>query len=190
VSARSETRQDLVVTSFRALACELRHRFLATSGAPAIIAVDGDPGPERRHFAQRLARELRATVINADDVAPREEPVDSLDYLEELILERLSRGQSGRWHHGDSEPEESDEWIKIPPPSILVIQGSGVGQEKLLGYYSFVVWVNDVKLSSHPLRELPQGKRLVDRADLVIEGGGIPRGHTERSSFLQRAASL
>jgi uridine kinase len=208
----SETDRQVVATSFRALACQLRHRFLAEEKATSIIAVDGFSGSGKSYFARRLALELGATVINTDDFVPGWDGLgESIDLLEEWILEPVSRGKSARWHRYDWDLMRTTDWVDVTPSSALVVEGCGVGAQRLSDYYSYLVWVEadeSLRLTRLPSRfdwemyqpfvdvwaeqerNLRVGDDVASRADLVIESREeLERSH-EEASFLQRVSGL
>jgi hypothetical protein len=204
--------RQVVATSFRALACGLRHQFLADERAVSIIAVDGFSGSGKSYFARRLALELGATVVNTDDFVPGWDGLgESIDLLEEWILAPLSSGVSARWHRYDWDLMRTTEWVDVPLSSALVVEGCGVGAQRLSEYYSYLVWVEadeSLRLDRLPLRfdwemyqpfvdvwaeqerKLRDGDDVAGRADLVIENReGLERSH-EETSFLQRVSGL
>jgi cytidylate kinase len=212
MGALPETDRQVVATSFRALACELRHRFLAEETSTSIIAVDGFSGSGKSYFARRLALELGAAVINTDDFVPGWNGLGkSIELLEEWILEPLSRGESARWHRFDWDLMTTTEWVDVTPPSALVVEGCGVGAKRLSDYYSYLIWVEadeSLRLDRLPSRfdwemyepfvdvwaeqerNLRLGDDVAGRADLVIENRDELERSTEETSFLQRVSGL
>jgi uridine kinase len=212
MSTRLETdcREDVVSTTFRALACELRHRFLNESQATSIIAVDGFSGSGKSYFARRLAEELDAGMVNTDDFVPGWEGlVASIDLLEEWILQPLRHGQSATWQRYDWDLMHTTEWVDLAPTSVLIVEGCGVGCQRLAPHYSYVVWVNAdeslrldrlpqrldwemyrpfVEIWAEQERELRAGDDVAARADLVVENGERPGNFDARRSFLQRVS--
>lgn len=204
-------RRDHVAT-FRALACELRHRFLADDRPTSIIAVDGFSGSGKSYFAQRLAHELGAGVINTDDFVQGWHGLGaSLDLLEEWVLGPLSRGEGARWLRYDWDLMRTTEWVEVPPPSVLVVEGCGVGAQRLSDYYSYLVWVEAdestrrgrlpqrfdwemyrpfVEIWAEQERELRVGDDVADRAHLNIDNGDRVERFDARTSFLQRVSGL
>ena len=100
--------------SFRALACEIRHRFLAENGATSIIAVDGFSGSGKSYFALCLAQELDAVIINTDDFVPGWDGLGaSIDLLEKWILKPLSHGEPAGWQRFDWDVMHTTEWVDV-----------------------------------------------------------------------------
>jgi cytidylate kinase len=212
MTALTEKDRSVVATSFRALACELRHRFLAEEETTSIIAVDGFSGSGKSYFARRLAFELGVTVINTDDFVPGWNGLgESIDLLEEWILEPLSRGESARWHRYDWDLMRTTEWVDVAPSPALVVEGCGVGAKRLSHYYSYLVWVEadeSLRLGRLPQRfdwemyqpfvdvwaeqerKLRTGDDVAARADLVIENREELERSGEDPSFLQRVSGL
>jgi uridine kinase len=206
--SEADCREDVIVSTFRSLACELRHRFLTEHGACGVIAVDGFSGSGKSSFAQRLALELDASVINTDDFVPGWDGLKaSIDLLEEWILAPVSRGEAARWRRFDWELSRTTEWVDVAPSSILIVEGCGVACEQVSKYYSYVVWVNAaeslrldrlpqrfdwemyrpfVEIWAQQERELRAGDDVATRADLIVENGDASLVFDARESFLQR----
>jgi hypothetical protein len=204
--------EEIVPTTFRALACELRHRFLAEKKMTSIVAVDGFSGSGKSYFARRLADELDANLINTDDFVPGWDGLAaSIDLLERWILSPLSRGEAARWQRYDWEAMQTSEWVDVPTTPVLIVEGCGVGARGLSNYYSYVVWVNadeSLRLDRLPQRfdwemyrpfveiwaeqekELRAGDDVAGRADLVVENGERPEWFDARTSFLQKVSTL
>jgi uridine kinase len=196
--------------SFRALACEIRHRFLAENGATSIIAVDGFSGSGKSYFALCLAQELDAVIINTDDFVPGWDGLGaSIDLLEKWILKPLSHGEPARWQRFDWEVMHTTEWVDIETSSVLIVEGCGVGCKKLSDYYSYLVWVNAdeslrldrlpqrfdwemyrpfVEVWAEQERAIRAGDDVAGRADLVVENGERPEQFDARTTFLHRAS--
>jgi cytidylate kinase len=196
--------------TYRALACEIRHRFLAENKATSIIAVDGHSGSGTSYFARRLAVELGAALVNTDDFVPGWDGLEaSIDLLEEWILKPLSRAESARWQRFDWDLMRTAEWVDVESSSVLIVEGSGVGYKKLAEYYSYLVWVNaddSLRLNHLPQRfdgemyrpfveawarqerALRIGDDVAARADLVVENGQGAERLDGRATFLQRAS--
>lgn len=200
--------ESVGVTTYRALACQLRHRFLSDPHQCPIIGVDGFSGSGKSHFAQILARHLGGAVINTDDLVPGWDGLRaSIDLLEQWILSPISRGQPASWRRFDWELMRAAEWNEIAPTPVLVVDGCGVGHRKLSGYLSYLVWVNApeplrydrlrgrsdwemyepfVKRWAEQEKLLRAGDDVASRANLVVEAGERHKGVDRRRAFIHR----
>jgi hypothetical protein len=127
----------------------------AVLGAPArlggvrLVAVDGPAGAGKTTFAGRLAAALRAagaTVaeVHTDDLLDGwTDPVACWPRLEEWVLAPLRRGEPGGyrrydWHAG----RFGDEWVRVPVPDVLVVEGVTSARAAAGGHPTLAVWVS------------------------------------------------
>ncbi|MGD0055647.1 MAG: hypothetical protein ABSC34_09470 [Acidimicrobiales bacterium] len=210
MTAQSEVdcTETVGVTTYRALACQLRHRFLSDPHVCPIIGVDGLSGSGKSHFAQILARHLGGTVINTDDLVPGWDGLRaSIDLLEQWILAPVSQGRAASWQRFDWELMRAAEWNEIAPTPVLIVDGCGVGHRQLSPFLSYLVWVNapeslrDDRLRSRSDWEMYQpfvkswaeqerilraGDDVASRANLVVEAGERHKGVDRRRAFIHR----
>jgi hypothetical protein len=117
-------------------------------GPVRFVGVDGPAGSGKTTFAARLARALRdrghtVVEIHTDDLL--EGWTDMVSFwprLREWILEPLRHNQAGRyrtynWHEG----RFNDEWIALPVPDVLILEGVTAARAEASAYQSFSVFV-------------------------------------------------
>lgn len=125
-------------------------------GPVRLVCVDGPAGSGKSTFAGALAahlqaREVRAAVLHLDDlyagwtgldgdVAPR---------LAAQVLEPLRRGRDARYQRYDWAAGRFAEWVDVPRPDVLVVEGCGSGRRAVAADAVVLVWV-----------EAPAGMRL------------------------------
>lgn len=198
------------VSTFRALACQLHHRFRSDRHQCPIIGIDGPPGSGKTLFAEFLAREIDCAVINADDLVPGWSGLRaSIDLLEEWILAPVSQGQVASWQRFDWHQMRPAEWIDVAPASVLIVEGCGVGHVKLSGYLSYLVWMNAPErlrierlqgradwTSYEPFsdswseqeRALRAHDDVATRADLIVESAALVERIDPKNEFAYRLA--
>jgi uridine kinase len=175
-----------------------------------MIAVDGFSGSGKSYFARRLALELGAGLVNTDDFVQGWNGLGaSIDLLEEWILRPIRRGESAQWLRYDWDLMRTTEWVAVPPTSVLVVEGCGVGAQTLSGYYSYLVWVEAdeslrrerlpervdwemyrpfVEIWAEQERALRVGDDVAGRADLIVESGEPVERLDTTTSFFQRVS--
>src|SRR5665648_868007 len=70
--------------------------------------------------------------------------------LEEQVLRPLEQGQAGRWQRYDWVAERFAEWIDLPVPDCLIIEGCGSAPRAVDGRAALIAWVQvptDVRLA-------------------------------------------
>jgi para-aminobenzoate synthetase len=207
VQSEGDCLDDLGVTTFRELACHLRHQFRSDSHRCPIIGIDGFSGSGKSDFAHALALELGATVINTDDFVPGWEGLRaSIDLLEEWILVPISQDQTASWQRFDWHLMRPAEWHDVVPSSVLIVEGCGVGHKKLSSFLSYLVWMNApvterlrrihsrfdwemyepyVDMWAEQERQLRAGDDAEARADLVVESGVVRDDVDPKSAFVR-----
>jgi cytidylate kinase len=200
--------ENVGVTTYRELACHLRHQFRSDFHRCPIIGVDGFSGSGKSDFAQALALELGATVINTDDLVPGWDGLRaSIDLLEEWVLVPISEGHPASWQRFDWQLMRPAEWHDVVPSSVVIVEGCGVGHKKLSGFLSYLVWMNApeverrqrirgrfdwdmyqpyVEVWADQERELRADDDVEARADLVVGTGDVRADVDPKSAFVQR----
>ncbi|GAA2833081.1 uridine kinase family protein [Crossiella cryophila] len=117
-------------------------------GAVRLLAVDGPSGSGKSTLADALATELRGrghhtALVRSDEFATWDDPVSWWPRLTEGVLEPLRRAESGRyqrtaWTGGLPHPGD---WITLPVPEILLLEGVSTGRRSLTPLLSALVWV-------------------------------------------------
>lgn len=187
-----------VVATYRGLAEDIVRAPLRDGLRCRVVAIDGFSGSGKSSFARRLARELDALVVSTDDLLPGWDGLEqSLELLAEWILEPLTRGEVASWCRFDWDEMRYVEWVRIAHTPCLVVEGCGVGHQRLMKYVSELVWVSapeSVRRERLPLRSdwemyrpfvamwaeqerlLRENDDPMTRADVVVDSGGEESG--------------
>ncbi|MCU1433052.1 MAG: uridine kinase [Actinotalea sp.] len=163
----------------------------AALGDVRLVCVDGPAGSGKTTLAAALAAALDAVVLHLDDLYEGWEGLDGVaERLDDQVLVPLGEARDGRYQRYDWVLGHFAEWIDLPVPATLVLEGCGSAARAVAGRASAVVWVEapeDLRLGrglardgdamraewarwmelerSHFARE---GTR--DRADVVVDG--------------------
>lgn len=173
------------------IAREVRDRRPPDGMVTRIIAIDGLGGSGKSTFALQLACALGGVVIvQTDDFATADNPIDWWPDLLERVLVPISRGEVARYERSRWGREVDDELVVVEPTEFLVLEGVTASREAFAPYLTYSIWVD----APAPLR-LQRGldrdghdaleqwrawmaqeeryrsrERPDDRADLVVRG--------------------
>lgn len=134
--------------------CICRHVIDAVLAAPPrlgnvrLLAVDGPSGAGKTTFAVLLRDEFRArgvhtVLIPTDDFATWERPVSWWPELADGVLDPVARGEPGGYRAIDwstGEPRVG-QWVTIPVPGVLIIEGVSAGRASVRPRLSHLCWV-------------------------------------------------
>ncbi|WP_066582182.1 uridine kinase family protein [Cellulomonas timonensis] len=125
-------------------------------GPVRLVCVDGPAGSGKSTFARALAEALRsqgtpAAVIGLDDLYEGWSGLSGSLWprLGAQVLEPLRRGRPGRFQRYDWAAEGFAEWVDVPVPAVLVLEGCGSARRAADPDAVLRVWV-----------EAPAGLRL------------------------------
>jgi len=117
-------------------------------GPVRLVCVDGPAGSGKSTFAQRLAGGLRAqgadtSVLGLDDVYDGWSGLEGSLWprLSAQVLEPLRRGAPGRFQRYDWIAGAFAEWVDVPVPAVLVLEGCGSARRAADPDATLRVWV-------------------------------------------------
>ena len=140
---------DLRVSSPAGLAGLVRSRP-ARLGTVRLVCVDGPAGSGKTTLAGSVAQQLGATVLHLDDLYEGWSGLDGVFHrLDAQVLQPLSHGLDGRYRRYDWVQARFAEWVDVPLPEVLVLEGCGSADLAVGDRASVIVWV-----------EAPAGTRL------------------------------
>lgn len=127
---------------------ELTLRGAARLGPVRLVCVDGPAGSGKSTFAAALVAHLTdggtgAAVLHLDDLYAGWSGLDGdlAPRLSAQVLEPLRRGWSGRYQRYDWLGERFADWVDVPVPPVLVVEGCGAGREDVAVDATLLVWV-------------------------------------------------
>lgn len=125
-------------------------------GPVRLVCVDGPAGSGKSTLAARLADRLaagatRAVVVHLDDLYAGWSGLegDLWPRLSAQVLEPLRRGLPGRYQRYDWVAGAFADWVDVPVPQVLVLEGCGAARRDAAADAALTVWV-----------EAPAGLRL------------------------------
>jgi len=162
-------------------------------GGVRLVCVDGPAGSGKTTLAAAIAAELGpgAVVLHLDDLYEGWSGLGGVwARLEEQVLRPLEQGQAGRWQRYDWVAERFAEWIDLPVPDCLIIEGCGSAPRAVDGRAALIAWVQvptDVRLARGLARDGEQMRdhwerwmaeeaaefareQTRERADVVVDG--------------------
>ncbi|WP_246056445.1 ATP/GTP-binding protein [Cellulomonas cellasea] len=120
----------------------------ARLGPVRLVCVDGPAGSGKSTFAAALVAHLAdrgvpAAVLHLDDVYAGWSGLDGdlAPRLSAQVLEPLRRGRAGRYQRYDWPRGEFADWVDVPVPQVLVIEGCGAGRRAVAADAVVLVWV-------------------------------------------------
>lgn len=171
----------------------------ARLGPVRLVCVDGPAGSGKSTFAAALVEHLAdrgvgAAVLHLDDLYAGWSGLDGdlAPRLSAQVLEPLRRGRAGRYQRYDWPAERFADWVDVPVPQVLVVEGCGAGRRRIAADAVVLVWVEapatlrlDRGLERDGERMRPQWERWMreeqvhfarertaDRADVRLDAYG------------------
>lgn len=140
----------------RAVDLSLPGRRSAVQGRRTrVIGIDGLSGSGKSGFARRLAAELDAPMLSADDLVPGWDALaESVTLLTDWVLCPLAAGRPARWRKYDWIVGQPGEWAGIEPGDFLVVEGCCVGLPPAAPTLSYLVWIDTPKAERRRRLEL------------------------------------
>ena len=106
-----------------------------------IIAVDGPGGAGKTTLARRLSGELGgAPIVETDDFASWENPLDWWPDVIEQALEPLAAGRPARYRPSGWGGDERAE-VVIEPAEFVILEGVSASREAFRPYLTYSIWV-------------------------------------------------
>jgi uridine kinase len=129
----------------------------ARLGPVRLVTIDGPAGSGKTTLAAAVAagcaaRGVTAAVVHLDDLYAGWSGLqgDLWPRLSAQVLEPLRRGRDGRFQRYDWVAGAFAEWVDVPRPDVLVIEGCGSGRRAGDALRSVLVWVeadDDLRLT-------------------------------------------
>ena len=173
------------------IAREVRERRPPDGMRTRIVAIDGLGGSGKSSFARHLARALGdAPIVQTDDFATWDNPIDWWPQLLERVLVPFSRGEPARYERSHWGGERNGERVEIEPAELLILEGVTASREAFAPYVTYSIWVEapaELRLRRGLDRDGPEAleqwrawmaeedeyverEKPDERADLVVEG--------------------
>jgi uridine kinase len=116
----------------------------------SVVAVDGLGGAGKTSFAKRLSEELgHAPIIQTDDFASWENPLNWWPDLLERVLRPLAAGRPARYTPTDwGGPPNAQ--VVIEPVEFVILEGVSASREAFRPFLTYSIWIDaprDVRLS-------------------------------------------
>jgi len=112
-------------------------------GPVRVVVVDGPAGSGKSTFADALAAAGADAVLHLDDLYEGWSGLEGSLWprLAAQVLEPLRRGRPGRYQRYDWGTGDFAEWVDVPVPSLLVVEGCGSARRAADPLASVRVWV-------------------------------------------------
>ncbi|WP_309135184.1 uridine kinase [Cellulomonas sp.] len=117
-------------------------------GPVRLVCVDGPAGSGKTTTAGRLAARVgergpTAAVLHLDDLYAGWRGLEGSLWprLSAQVLEPLRRGRPGRYQRFDWPADRFDDWVDLPVPDVLVLEGCGSARRAADAVATLRVWV-------------------------------------------------
>jgi hypothetical protein len=120
---------------------ELRARRPPDGMLTRIVAIDGLGGSGKSSFALRLSRELGgAVIVQTDDFATWDNPIDWWPDLLEWVLIPISRG-AARFERSRWGREADGKLVVVKPTEFLILEGVTASRDAFAPYLTYSIWI-------------------------------------------------
>jgi uridine kinase len=125
------------------IAAEVRERRAPDGIGTRIVAIDGLGGSGKSSFARHLARALGdVPIVQTDDFASWENPIDWWPQLLERVLVPLSRNEPARFERSHWGGERDGELVEVEPAEFVILEGVTASREAFAPYLTYSIWVD------------------------------------------------
>ena len=173
------------------IAADVRERRPLDGMRTRIVAIDGLGGSGKSSFARHLARALGdVPIVQTDDFATWDNPIDWWPQLLERVLIPLSRSEPARYERSHWGGDRDGELVEVDPTEFVILEGVTASREAFAPYVTYSIWIEtpaELRLQRGLDRDGPDAleqwqtwmaeedryverERPDERADLVIEG--------------------
>jgi uridine kinase len=129
-----------VTTFVRGLAEAIRSSRAPAGVETCFVAIDGPGGSGKSSLARVLAAELDAQIIQTDDFASWDNPVDWWPELIARALQPLAAGRPARYQPTSWEGEEKQP-LQIEPSAFVILEGVTASREAFRPYLAYSIWI-------------------------------------------------
>lgn len=124
------------------VAGEVRERRPPDGMSTRIVAIDGLGGSGKSSFARHLARALGdVPIVQTDDFASWDNPIDWWPQLLERVLVPLSHGEPARFERSHWGGDTDGELVEIQPAEFVILEGVTASREAFASYVTYSIWV-------------------------------------------------
>jgi uridine kinase len=111
--------------------------------ATRIVAIDGPGGSGKSSFARHLAVVAGSVpIVQTDDFATWDNPIDWWPELLEHVLLPLSRGETVRFERSRWGPDTGGELVVVEPADIMILEGVAAAREAFSPYLTYSIWID------------------------------------------------
>ena len=147
-----------------------------------IVAIDGQGGSGKSGFALHLSRALGGVqIIQTDDFASWDNPIDWWPQLLEQVLVPLSKGEPARFERSHWGGERDGELVVVEPAEFVILEGVTASRDAFAPYVTYSIWVEAPR--GAPLAAGARSRRTGSPGAMAgVDGGGrsLPGTRTTR----------